>query len=127
MPTPKKGMTKQKLETAELLGRGDMTDVAICEKIGICVATLWKWERDDEFVQAILSASDRYLASIVPKARGKLSQQMGEDGKWLGQSAANSLLREHQANKGMGAQQIVVTFGGIEPGQVSNVDTKLPE
>ena len=126
MPTPKKGMTKQKLETAELLGRGDMTDVAICEKMGICVATLWKWERDDEFVQAILTASDKYLASIVPKARGKLAGQMADD-KWLGQSAANSLLREHQANKGMGAQQIVVTFGGFEPGQIENKDTKLPE
>lgn len=127
MPVSKIGMTARKIEAAELLGIGEMSDEAIAEKVGVNRSALSKWKRDDEFISAVLSASDRYLASVVPDARRKLVGQMKEDGKWLGQSAANSLLREHQANKGMGAQQVIVSFNGIMPGQVSNVDTELPE
>ena len=130
MAKPRAGMTKQKLDTAELLGRGDMTDQAICEQIGIGTTTLWRWERENDFLDAILAASDRYLASIVPKARGVLVKQANDDKlPWLAHNAANSLLREHVSSKGTQAQQIVVTFGdaALNPGVPAIDEVDLPE
>lgn len=130
MAKPRAGMTKQKLKAADLLGRGDMTDRAICEQVGISVVTLWHWEKQDDFITAVLAASDRHLAGYVPKARGVLMKQ-AEDDKlpWLAHNAANSILREHVSSRGTQAQQVIVTFGdsAVTPGVPAVDEVSLDE
>ena len=108
MGRPKLGMTPKKLKAAEMLGHNvPMKEVA--EAVGMTEAAVYEWATQDEFCDAILAASDRFLAKSIPKALGKLISQV-DDKDWLSQGASNSLLRERAQRKGTAAAQVIVSF-----------------
>lgn len=117
MARPKARMTARKLRAADMLGAGeDYQEVA--RIIGVDQSTVWRWQQEDVFCDAVELASKRFLARTVPKARRKLADQMGAENDWLAQNAANSILRERGQVEGAVAQQVVVTFAmdDTEPG-----------
>lgn len=123
---PKIGMTEKKRKAAQMLADG-MTLAAIGDELGVDLTTVSKWKHDDEFVDLADMLSKRNISLSAIKARIKLDQAIDEKGVWPSMTAATNILREYQTVKGIGSQSVIVTFGGIEPGQVSNVDTELPE
>lgn len=121
MGRPKDGMTKRKLEAAEWLGQG-MEDEEVVERLGIHRTTLWRWQQEDIFCDAVALASYRFLMRTVPQARQLLKSQMRDDNRWLAQNAANSILRERGAVEGNAAQQVVVSFmTDVVPGMPEDI------
>ena len=113
MPKPKAGMTEKKLKAAEMWGH-NVPVKEIAEKLGVSTDAVYLWGNQDDFCDAILAASDKYLAKCIPKAIGKLQEQM-DSKDWLSQGASNSLLRERAQRKGTAAAQVVVSFSDALP------------
>lgn len=121
MGRPKDGMTKRKLEAAEWIGQG-MEDEEVVERLGIHRTTLWRWQQEDIFCDAVALASYRFLMRTVPQARQLLKSQMRDDNRWLAQNAANSILRERGAVEGNAAQQVMVSFmTDVVPGMPEDI------
>ena len=122
MARPRDGMTPRKLEAAEWLGQG-IEEAEVIEKLNINRTTLWRWQREDIFCDAVALASHRYLMQTVPKARRLLKDQMGNENDWLAHHAANSVLRERGLVEGNAAAQVLVTFSAADvvPGMPDDV------
>lgn len=121
MGRPKDGMTKRKLAAAELLGQG-LENSEVMAELNIPKTTLWRWQQEDIFCDAVALASYRFLMRTVPQARQLLKSQMRDDNRWLAQNAANSILRERGAVEGNAAQQVVVSFmADVVPGMPEDI------
>ena len=121
MARPKDGMTKRKLAAAELLGQG-LENSEVMAELNIPKTTLWRWQQEDIFCDAVALASHRFLMRTVPQARQLLKGQMRDDNRWLAQNAANSILRERGAVEGSAAQQVVVSFmADVVPGMPEDI------
>lgn len=124
MAKPKAGITKNKQIAAQMLADGFNLE-QISAQLGITAQAIGQWKRDDEFLDLADSLSKKNVVAMALKARQVLGKHMEDKGAWVSMNAATNLLREYQTVKGIGSQSVIVTFGGIEPGQVSNVDTDL--
>ena len=122
---PKVGMTPRKWAAARLLGQG-IPNHKVIEQLKIPETTLYRWMRDDVFIDAITLESNRFLAVTAPRARRVLSDQMGADNDWLAQNAANSVLRERSAVEGTAAQQVVITFAADDTDPGMPVPDEVP-
>jgi hypothetical protein len=111
------------LKAADLFADG-LRHKEIAQEIGVHFDTVYRWMRNDVFVDAVLAASDRKLALSVPRARNLLDEQIDDEIGWLAQGAANSLLSERQAVKGDPSMQVVVSFSldDTEPGMPEDDD-----
>lgn len=126
MAKPKAGMTEKKIKAAEMLVNG-MTLEQIGDELGVTHQAVSKWKYDDEFIDYADMLSKKKMGLSAVKARQILDKHMDDKGAWVSMNAATNALREYQTVKGIGVQAIHVTFGGVEPGQVTNNDTELPE
>lgn len=129
MGRKKLGMTPRKCKAAQLLVDGSTQDDA-ATAIGVCRRTIHDWIYDDDvFLDYIEMLRRRKLALAANSAQNLLESQIRHDNPWVAQNASNSLMRENNAVKGIGQQQIVVSFGSdtIVPGMPDAKDEGLPE
>ncbi len=69
--------TPEQLKAIEMLATpGEkMTDVKMCEELGIHVMTLWRWKQKPEFTQAVNDLAYSFLKSELPEVYKALATQ----------------------------------------------------
>ncbi len=70
--------TPEQLKAIEMLatpGEKKVTDVKMCEELGIHVMTLWRWKQKPEFIQAVNDLAYSLLKSELPDVYRALAKQ----------------------------------------------------
>jgi hypothetical protein len=67
---------RKRTHAAYLLSEGALTDVQIVEKIGIDIATLWRWRQRPEFIALVNQITEDRLAKIHGKGLVELANRV---------------------------------------------------
>jgi hypothetical protein len=71
----------QQLEAIELLSNGDLNLSEIQAKLDISADTLWRWRKNPQFMDAVISSSRNNLRNELPIIYKKLHEKSSE-GDW---------------------------------------------
>jgi hypothetical protein len=69
--------TDQRLEAARLLGEGDLEGVQIAERVGVHLATLYRWRDVPAFMERVKSAAVEAEDAVVSRGLGRKGRRVG--------------------------------------------------
>jgi len=83
MPAALEQFTGCQLKAIELLAKGDMNMVQICQELDIHRTTLYSWRKKSQFVEAVIVRARQLIRVNLPEVYNALTEQ-AKDGNIAG-------------------------------------------
>lgn len=71
-------LTEQQIETIDYLVLGTLTNKEIADKVGISDRVIYKWKKNDEFMENLNKRSHDFQTGIIEEAHGILVSKLGQ-------------------------------------------------